>query len=70
MTLEKIAAKGFGVDSLTYLLDKKLVPEDDIEAVNVMLEGMKHGLLQRAREHYDSGNSRRQAITEQKARHG
>lgn len=66
LTHEEILAK---IGSMTQRLDGGLVPKDDIEAVTALRDGMKHGVdILRIRE-YDSGNSRRQAIRDQKARH-
>lgn len=57
------------IEILTRHLDMGMVHADDIEAVTALRNGMQYGVdILRIRE-YDSGNSRRQAIMEQRARH-
>jgi hypothetical protein len=64
-TNEKALAQ---IESLSQRLADGLVPEDQIEAVTALRDGMQMGVDTLRTEEYDSGNSRRQAIRDQKAR--
>ena len=65
LTHEEVLAK---IDSMSQRLADGLVPEDEIEAVTSLRDGMQYGLdILRIRE-YDSGNSRREAIMAQRER--
>ncbi len=66
LTHEEILAK---INSMSQRLDSGLVPKDEIEAITALRDGMQHGVDILRLKEYDSGNSRRQAIADQKARH-
>ncbi len=67
MTYKEVIAR---IASIEYRLNEGLVPEEQIEAVTALKDGMRHGLDVLRSKEYDSGNSRRQAIRDQKARNG